>query len=322
VARVLLRSLAILVFLSVAFTTSSLGAVSPGGSVFCIHRPPTTVSEIYLSPDANYAPLYRFKHPVGAYVCTDPVPRQHITHGVHIRLLRSGATKSEYWPAEAAVYDLDGVTVTRLAYVFPDRNQLFVIYTAEGVGYVVIDEEIPKSVADTFLPIRGDVAFLELDPVLRIYLRAEAGKIDVRHYSIDGVAEIPETTVRLDFAACSLSVSGFSVSTTSFSGKKYITGRFRILDGDGRPLFIPGLTVRIGEYVVSPQHSSSDMYYTFFAPYSGDVDRVVISADVSGCSHFEHEEEVRLGDSDGGWLFILVLLVGAAVIGFLRWRRK
>ena len=161
-----------------------------------------------------------------------------------------------------------------------------------------------------------------MDPVLRIYLRAEAGQIAVRHYSIDDVAELPQTSVRLNFAACSLSVSGFSTVVTNFEGKDYLTGRFRMLDGDGTPLYIPGLTVKVGDQVISPQYSSSDRYYIFFTPYSEDLDRILISADVSGCSHFEHEEEIPPRASDHGYALLLIVFTGIAAIVLLKLRKK
>jgi len=312
-----------LVFLSAVFTTFSPGAALPEGSVFCIHRPPATVLEIYLRAGTDPARLYGFVHHLGAYVCTDPVPYGALAGGVQLRLLRAGATTSEFWPADAALYDLNSVQVTRIAYVVPDSNQLFVVYTASGAGSVVVDENIPKSVASTHFPIRGDVAFLELDPVLRIYLRAENGKIDVRHYSVDNVAEIPRTTVRLDFSACSLTVSGFSVTVADFEGKRYIAGRFRVLDGDGRPVYIPGLTVKIGSHVISPQYSSTDKYYVFFVPYKGNEGRAVISADVAGCSRFEHEEKFSVRGAGQGAVFLLLLAVAfLAAVAFLKFRKR
>lgn len=308
-------------FLNVLFITSSLAAVSSGGSVFCIPRPPVAVSEIYLSPDADYAPLYPFEHAIGGYICTDPVSQSDLLHGVHIRVLRAGARASEFWPAETNVFDLNGAVITRLAYIIPDTNQLFVVYAAKGVGYIVVDETIPKSVAETYVAIQGDVSFLNPDPILRIYLRAEKGRIDVRHYAIENVAEIPQTEIRLSFAACSLSVSDFSAKLTKFDGKDYITGRFRIVDGDGKPLLIQNLSVQVGSQVITPQYSSSDMYYSFFAPYSEEIDKIIISADVSGCSHLEHEEQVSFQRSNYAGV-VLVLLAVVAVAAAVYYKRK
>ena len=233
-----------------------------------------------------------------------------------------GSGKSLVFPAKFRYYDLNGAVLTRSAYFVPEYNRVVVVYTARGNGYVVVDETIPKSVARTYSDIAGDVAFLNPDPVLRMYIRAENGKIDVKHYTILGATQIPDTEVSIHFAACSIRVADFSTALTNVNGQKYLTGRFRILDGDS-PVLIQGVSVQIGDQTISPQYSSTDMSYQFFAPYSEDAKTVIISADVPGCSHFEHEEYLSLHESSdwAGWILAGLVILGVVGIYILKKRR-
>ena len=317
-----LRLLAVWVFLSALFITSSLAAASSEGSVLCILRPRFPAEEIYIHPLDSTAPLYALYRAVGPYLCTDPIPPEHLSAGVKIRYIRPGASMSEYIPAELNILGNDRVRVNRLAYL--ENNSVVVVFVAQGVGYVAADENIPKSTAQTFSSIRGDVVFINPDPILRIYLRAERGKVDVRHYEIEGATEIPKTTTTVLFAPCSLRVAAFSAKLTRIGGKEYVAGRFKVVDSDGHPLLIPTLSVVVGDDAVSPQYSSATMEYVFFVPYDRAVDSVTISADVPGCSHFEHTEYISLERGNGQTLAVLVLLVAVLAAGayFFKMRRR
>ena len=311
-------------FLSVAFITSSLAAASPAADVvLCMLRPSFPVSEIYINPYLNSAPLVPFSSSLGPYLCTRPFPRSYLSRGVSIRYLPPGAHETVFLKADARVYDLNRVSVARLAYVLPDENRLEVVYAAWGVGYIVVDENVPKRVARTYVAISGDAVFLNPDPVLRIYLRAERGKLDVRHYAVDGFADenIPSADVSLRFAACSLRVADFSTGTTQMNGEEYLTGRFRVLDDQGAPLLVPNLRVYVGDQAFSPQYSSADMFYTFFAPYDPKIRQVRISADVPGCSHFEHVENVSLPMGPNPYVVALVA-VAVVALALYFWRRR
>jgi len=214
------------------------------------------------------------------------------------------------------------VMVTRLEYHVPEHNKLYVVYVARGVGYIAVDDYIPKSSVSSYVSISGPVVFLNLDPVLRMFLRAESGKIDVRHYEVSGVTGIVPIRTAVHFATCNLRIVNFSASLTTIDGRSYVTGRFSVFDGDS-PVLIPNLRVQIGDQVISPQYSSTDMSYQFFAPYSEDADAVIISADVPGCSHFEHEEYLSLHESNDwtGWVLAGLAILVAMGIYILKKRR-
>lgn len=290
--------------------------------MICIVKPSFPAEELYVSPNVEAARLVPFDQSIGSYLCTGEIPRAFLSRGVKIAVRYSG-TNVKYWPADLNIYELNGVVVVRIAYVVPDTNELFVVYTAKGIGYVSIDEEIPKDVAQTYMSVHGGVVFLNPDPVLRMYLRAENGKIDIRHYQVDDASEIPAADVSIRFASCSLSVADFSARRTKLEGKDYLTGRFRILGDDGKPVLIPNLTVRVGNQSLSPQHSSTDMYYSFFAPYADNIRSVVISADVPGCSHFEQTIPVQMQQGlDPVILLLFVLAVLAVAFAYLYVKKK
>jgi len=220
-----------------------------------------------------------------------------------------GLPKKIVFPARLSVYDVNGTGAAVLLYYERDHNVVHISATSFGVGYLRLDVNVPKSVAP-FDHIFGPAVIYNADPLLHIYLRAEKGAVDVSGVKITGVSEenvLDTVKTSLDFAACNLHVSNFSVS----SAGNQLLASFQILDGN-TPVYLKDVSVLVGDSLIRPQFSTSSMLYSFTLSGVALPVEVRISVPVHGCGTLSFEK--RIERPGGSVSYGAIVLAGALVI--------
>jgi len=303
------RYLLILAFLSVAFTTFSLvGASSADGRVFvCVQPAKDVYTYYYLQYGDSLVSLDTLK---GDFHCAY-VPAGFEGNSLFVVVDSYGTPKKLQFPAVLRILRRDSAGSAVLEYFEPEHNVLHISATGFGVGYLRLNLDVPKSVA-TFDRILGPAVVYNTDPLLHLYLRAENGAMDVSGVEITGVSDanaLYAVKTSLDFAACDLRVSDFSVS--SVGGQ--VVAKFRILDGN-QPVYLKDVSVLAGDALIRPQFSTDSMMYSFTITGAKFPLVVRISAPVHGCGTLSFEKRV---DSVGNSVpyGIIVLIASLIVLG-------
>ncbi len=281
-------SLLTLVFLSVVFITSSLAEALYGtGSVYvCVSPADQPYTFYYLQYGDALISLDDLR---SDFHC-GYVPAGFAGKNLYVVVDKYGMPEKVSFPARLLLLGSSSRGAAVVLYYEKDSNSVHLSSTGEGVGYLRVDVNVPKAVA-SFDKILGPAVIYQTDPLLHIYLRAERGSVDVTGIVIRDVSSssaLSKITARLDFAACALHVSDFSVSGNGGQ----ILVRFRILDGN-TPVYIRDVTFSTGNDIIHPQFSTESMSYSVLIQNPSFPLHVHISAPVHGCSEVAYDHVVR-----------------------------
>ncbi len=305
------RSLLILAFLSVAFITFSLAGASSGdGRVFVCVQP---AEDVYTYYYIQYGDSVISLDTLQSDFRCGYVPRSFVGKRLFVVVDSYGLPRKIDFPARLHIYDHNGTGAVVLTYYENEHNVVHLSATSFGVGYLRLDVNVPKSVAP-FDHILGPAVICDTDPLLRIYLRAEKGAVDVSGIKITGVSgenALDEIKTSLDFAACDLRVSHFKTSVADGQ----LLASFQILDGN-TPVYIKDVSVLVGNTLIRPQFSTRSMRYSFTISGVSPPLTVNVSAPVHGCGTLSFETTVQNvgGHSSYGFVVLVLALIvfGAA----------
>lgn len=211
---------------------------------------------------------------------------------------------------QTAVIERNGFMVAKV--VAAEENKLRVMYATADQGAFAVISEIPKEVLPDINLIEGNVVFLETDPVLKIYLKAENNEIAVSGYTVTKDVNFISKD-RVEFAVCAVRITDVSVTE---NGDRYILS-FRVMDGT-TPVYVPNVRIAGPGTSVIPQYDDIKKRYT--ATLS-KADGIKIVANVSGCGEITYYVQKPENTSNNSLPVVISVAVMAILLaGWYLWK--
>jgi len=282
-------------------------------------EPPPEITEKHEVPDEQYAAIFveteesinfkgeEYEPHCGSGICVITIPKSEI---LDKPLDMQGNNIIDYGKESIKVYDLGKTVITRRT-MLKEKDRVEV-YVAKGYLPVAMDVNVPK--IDGRVPeIAGRPVFLDVDPVLRVFLKVYDGNIATQQIIVERDANIIDEKIR--FAACSLYVENLVVETVK-DDKYNIIIRFQITDG-GDVVYIQNVRAKIGGKNVIPQYDEGQRVYTATASTQRGVRRIEIIGEADGCPAIYHVQEVYVGPDAPNILFAVITIIAAVAVAYV-----
>ena len=211
---------------------------------------------------------------------------------------------------EMSVIEKNGFAVAKAVAV--EENRTKVMYATADQGAFAVIVSIPKSVLKSAADVEGNVVVLQMDPVLKIYLKSEGNSIAVAGYTVDKDVNIVSND-SIEFAVCSVRIG----DVTSQKSDQGYTLRFKIYDGT-EAVYVPNVRITAPGMSVVPQYDEVSKTYSATVP---SIENAKIVANVDGCGEITYYIQSSERQTSSTTAAIVALVIVALIVaGWFVWK--